>query len=913
MDGGQASPPCPLHADTQDLVNKEIYLYNLQRVETQANTFLDAFSARFNVVIPPEGRHNFKHLAASGTLKTEIKYALAQPLAALTRYGSDPQLEMPPLPPTVDAMYAGYDRFLILDLLRLNSTQRMRIYSKLCETKFDGLGRVPTTRSIKLCFELFQMKNICPQLTFDEFVSSVHDHYDTLQEPSNPPLTIRVERVVDTLAKAIFPDVIVFDQSPPGKLTDRSALLEGRFRGTEGAITLNSGFGLRTVIGEAGSGDFCPKGVSPDNGYVRLKNRQERVMTHIRIAPDELEGMYYTPKLGVQTLTRQIPRNDLEEFVMREALSDLEDLASPSNSASVVGLLEPLKVRTISIDSGILRYLGSRLQKVLWRTLSEIPIFHLIRGDKVENVMNFLIPGLAYVSGDYKGATDHIFHNSTNIWVNQIKKRLAIPPHMEMVFDAMWRDFTSIFLDYSNTLNMEAGPYFKGLASRLGVDVADERDWHVILSILERDFLKRTGSVPAFLKDETQKIITLLDQNSKVKQRRGQLMGNVLSFPFLCLINLTGWVVSAEKYLSSDILDDQYEDLINRKLLEPFFRREDTKQVLRYRYTITSSKQLLRDLPVRVNGDDILFQASKKFYDIWSRSLKDVGFKKSVGKNYFSQYFFTINSQLLVPDDHGIPSRIQTLWWSGLTPDFLRKRTDFQATFGYENPALDDFREFLPQVQEMFLDTVPKTQRDSFNRIFLKNVDTLITSFDSYGKDLGGGLIGSFQVSRSLPVELGGLGLELPEKEVLSFSQKVLAARLMLSGAHAPRPTKDKSLCQSLANSFRKALMGQFRVINLDRNTYLKAKELGVTKFATAALLRVTQLRNTWLNMPNDALKNGPAKMAWETESLFKWALACRRSLKKKIELEDVRSYNPSFPVVVPRNLTTASWVDIPK
>lgn len=93
---------------------------------------------------------------------------------------------------------------------------------------------------------------------------------------------------------------------------------------------------------------------------------------------------------------------------------------------------------------------------------------------------------------------------------------------------------------------------------------------------------------------------------SKFKMINGQLMGSVFSFPILCLINIA----------------------VYRKVLEAY-----TKMVW-----------ALKDLPVKCNGDDILFLSNPEFYELWCSTIKLVGFEKSVGKNYVSSDTAVINS-----------------------------------------------------------------------------------------------------------------------------------------------------------------------------------------------------------------------------------------------------------------------------
>jgi len=81
----------------------------------------------------------------------------------------------------------------------------------------------------------------------------------------------------------------------------------------------------------------------------------------------------------------------------------------------------------------------------------------------------------------------------------------------------------------------------------------------------------------------------------------GQLMGSILSFPILCVINLF-----VHEYCQSKLSETS---------------------------------------PPYINGDDILFRASKDFIDLWLRVTKSCGLIPSKGKNLISERYFTINSR----------------------------------------------------------------------------------------------------------------------------------------------------------------------------------------------------------------------------------------------------------------------------
>jgi hypothetical protein len=93
------------------------------------------------------------------------------------------------------------------------------------------------------------------------------------------------------------------------------------------------------------------------------------------------------------------------------------------------------------------------------------------------------------------------------------------------------------------------------------------------------------------------------------EQTWGQLMGSPTSFPVLCLVNMAATLVS-----------------YNRSYGKEFH---------------------LSDLPICVNGDDVLFWSrDDKHYEIWKQITGECGLKFSLGKNYTSRDCCVINSEL---------------------------------------------------------------------------------------------------------------------------------------------------------------------------------------------------------------------------------------------------------------------------
>lgn len=98
---------------------------------------------------------------------------------------------------------------------------------------------------------------------------------------------------------------------------------------------------------------------------------------------------------------------------------------------------------------------------------------------------------------------------------------------------------------------------------------------------------------------------------SSFTMKNGQLMGSPLSFPILCAINFVAYRSALKQYVR-----DMGGDWSKAEMLE---------------------------MPVRVNGDDILFKCNDAFYHgYWKPSVAAIGFTLSPGKNYVSPAFLTV-------------------------------------------------------------------------------------------------------------------------------------------------------------------------------------------------------------------------------------------------------------------------------
>jgi len=159
---------------------------------------------------------------------------------------------------------------------------------------------------------------------------------------------------------------------------------------------------------------------------------------------------------------------------------------------------------------------------------------------------------------------------------------------------------------------------------------------HVSKHVLSK-ILQQCRSVPIGIQqmamDSLSLSVILKNEGSPeriVEQVSGQMMGYLLSFPLLCLINF-----------------------------------------LTFKYAVP------RKVPLRINGDDIVFRCTPEEKTKWFALVGASGLKLSVGKTMVSSRFFTLNSALFVSTNRGC-SALPFIRSSALFP----KSKDPEAVLG---------------------------------------------------------------------------------------------------------------------------------------------------------------------------------------------------------------------------------------
>jgi hypothetical protein len=210
--------------------------------------------------------------------------------------------------------------------------------------------------------------------------------------------------------------------------------------------------------------------------------------------------------------------------------------------------------------SALSTYISKPVQKSLWDYLAGFPCFSLITSPFSEDVLHQMLSrhrklfGLDsewdFVSGDYSAATDNLKIQATKLVLEEVLRKLSLED--------------KILAPHLNEILLE----------------------QVLVYPLN------SAQVP-------------------VLQANGQLMGSVLSFPILCILNLYTYFKTLAPSVQSDLI---------------------------------AGRLSFRDLPVLINGDDILFRATDEMYEEWLKSTLSVGFSLSLGKNFKHPRFLTVNS-----------------------------------------------------------------------------------------------------------------------------------------------------------------------------------------------------------------------------------------------------------------------------
>jgi hypothetical protein len=409
--------------------------------------------------------------------------------------------------------------------------------------------------------------------------------------------------------------------------------------------------------------------------------------------------------------------------------SDLLKIAIDEEpKTSTVGLPEPLKVRVITKGPPVTYFCLKQVQKFLWSKLKNHPTFRLIGQPLTEEIVNEVFKDHDQIlSGDYKASTDNIYS-----WLSEYtcKKVFECLRRMGKEEDAAFLDQIEILTKRGLTGHWIANPKFEKLISgkyRNKRSPLNDQRYSQIRWLSE-------NSPDHFLKVEATTVwLDFQERHKDIEpgrwQKQGQLMGSVVSFPFLCIINCAVCWYS----MSCD---------------DP-----------------TREHCSLRGLKLLINGDDCVFTGTEKLMEYWEKCIQYVGFSSSVGKTYFSKELLVMNSMTFFKNE-------KKKCWE------FKKYINF-GLLGARNKAGEVQKNVFAyqSIQKDLMEKTPSEHIDSVNKMFFRNHINLFkkTGLPFY-----------------MPQWSGGLGLLPPPDHSTYHDRLKLSSRIKSGEVFKPPPIMDE-------------------------------------------------------------------------------------------------------------------------
>jgi len=288
-------------------------------------------------------------------------------------------------------------------------------------------------------------------------------------------------------------------------------------------------------------------------------------------------------------------------------------------SGRVNYLPEPLKVRSITTSPAWEFAAGKPFQNVIASSMKENPnlLFgRMVQTSDIENLifrslnywtgLGYRKEDLVFISGDYDAATDNISPSTSCLIDNLCFKNGLLP------------DF-KVPLHFDNKALMGLWGAMGKILEYLPIDGprSTKSNW-ININVWFQEAINRTNGTFALVSELRSKLWSgreIRDEQHSLDftQTFGQLMGDIKSFPVLCILNLSLW-----------------EDVCEGKTVMVNYGNG----VIKKEYA-----------PCLVNGDDFLTYCPRKVGDKWRSRTGTYNFTLSVGKTYESERLAVINSQ----------------------------------------------------------------------------------------------------------------------------------------------------------------------------------------------------------------------------------------------------------------------------
>jgi len=186
--------------------------------------------------------------------------------------------------------------------------------------------------------------------------------------------------------------------------------------------------------------------------------------------------------------------------------------------------------------------------------------------------------------------------------------------HLNGALGELEKDYEVVSGDYSDATNNLRSWVSEILLDQLMIELGESISID-LLRKLPNGFL---ANLKSLMKKALTKHIFHDESGQAVLQKNGQLMGSIISFPFLCMANAALCRFALENANSKT-----------------------------YRLTNKPYRNSGELCPLLINGDDCVFKGTKGLIrPLWEGITAMAGLESSVGKTYFSATFCTINSTL---------------------------------------------------------------------------------------------------------------------------------------------------------------------------------------------------------------------------------------------------------------------------
>lgn len=373
---------------------------------------------------------------------------------------------------------------------------------------------------------------------------------------------------------------------------------------------------------------------------------------------------------------------------------------------SVTHLPEPLKVRSITTQGAYEFLAGKPFQATISSSMKENT--NLVFGREVsEQDINKLVSDsklyygdkpCVFLSADYSSATDNISpllsEKVDNYMIDSLGLNFEVPSD-KVVCRSLWATMVKIF-DY---LNQDyCGP---STTKNNWVRVSTWFFESIKISNLSKVTIKEIRS-----KMWSNRLISG-DVDEDFVQTFGQMMGDIKSFPVLCAINLSLWMLTNNNEIHT-IKEENEIPLL------------DIKQI----------RVRKQKAPCLINGDDFLAYCPMDIVEKFKNNVSNFDLTLSIGKTYVSETVAQINSTNFLLQKDGLVRKIKPL--------------PLHAVFSLPK--------YMPVDQS--INYAIENNSELFNRLVFFN-KRRIKEVTNNG-----------MVNLCLPKKLGGLGVNHPPKNV---------------------------------------------------------------------------------------------------------------------------------------------------